>query len=329
MAPDHVDDEWEYEVDSTSFGRMRGLPKYQVSYGLNHVDDDGISHSGIRQTWNGVKERRRGVLELPQGILTAFQVLYYSREEEETSQQFLAHAETTIVEGFTEYVAKDGTVYRAHPNYQNRGPWYDWAIIPCPHKSHDMKRNPDWKVLGKLRDPKAGEGLAMGPTEDSEETTNKRGAASKKKDKQNELVRMKSYCMSKFGLNHVPAKVLAFFSCPENGKPRVLVQACRPWMQKNYDRSSVIFESWHLQVLVNDKEMGTENGKNKGTKPLKAIETYLTPQYMLIPATELKERIYVVEETPGIHESLPNNKDVSGHCILVTDRMTNWAPNFL
>jgi hypothetical protein len=33
------------------------------------------------------------------------------------------------VDCFTEYIHKNGTKFRSHPNYHNEGPWYDWASV--------------------------------------------------------------------------------------------------------------------------------------------------------------------------------------------------------
>ena len=35
----------------------------------------------------------------------------------------------TALPCYTEYCSPDGTRYRAHPNYNNEGPWYDWGLI--------------------------------------------------------------------------------------------------------------------------------------------------------------------------------------------------------
>ena len=55
---------------------------------------------------------------------------------------------------------------------------------------------------------------------------------------------------------------------------------------------------------------------------------HLRPLLNVIEATQFKARIYVVEETPGIHESLLERK-YSGHMIMVTDRKSHWPELFL
>ena len=115
------------------------------------------------------------------------------------------------------------------------------------------------------------------------------------------------------GPKHVPAKIIAMYVDPEDGMDMALVHACRPWMQKNYDRTSAITESWHLQYLRD-----LHDPKNS---------TPLRPKYMEVPASCLTTNCFIVEETPGIHDCLPDEV-YTGHLIYITDRATTWAENF-
>ena len=42
---------------------------------------------------------------------------------------FFGLAQGDIVNIFTEYTDNDDVLYRAHPNFQNGGAWYDWAMV--------------------------------------------------------------------------------------------------------------------------------------------------------------------------------------------------------
>jgi hypothetical protein len=35
----------------------------------------------------------------------------------------------TALPCYTEYCSPDGIWYRTHPNYNNKGPWYDWGLV--------------------------------------------------------------------------------------------------------------------------------------------------------------------------------------------------------
>jgi hypothetical protein len=48
---------------------------------------------------------------------------------------------------------------------------------------------------------------------------------------------------------HVPARLIAFFRDSKENQDMAIVHACRPWSAKNYEHSSVITESWNLQVV--------------------------------------------------------------------------------
>ena len=106
----------------------------------------------------------------------------------------------------------------------------------------------------------------------------------KGKDRKQQAV---SYCEHKHSNGYVPAKIVALFIDPEDGIEMAIVQACQLWMQKNYDCTSAIMESWHLQYI-----------RDTGSLHLRPLLNVIEK------ATQFKERIYVVEETPGIHESL-------------------------
>ena len=217
---------------------------------------------------------------------------------------------STVVEGYTEYVGHLGCLFRAHPNYRKLGIWCDWSIIQCPNDCIDLLRNshyhsyPDMNLL----DPLPGEGPPVFHTS----TDNKRRHIGKKTNIKQE--RPLSWTEDMCGSGYVPAKILSLYVDPHTGVDMALVHACRPWMQKNYDRSSAITECWHLQYI-------RDEDKQSNYLPLR-------PYYNIIPASCLTYNIFVVEETPGIHDSMPDN-EITGHLIFITDRVTCWAEAFL
>ena len=131
-----------------------------------------------------------------------------------------------------------------------------------------------------------------------------------------------SYCETQHGTHHVPAKVVALFTCPDDTtQAKALVHACRPWMQKNYDRTSAITESWHLQYY---KELGDV------TDPITKVTNHgkwYTPVYAVINADELKENIFCIEESPGLPETIEIEPS-AGHVIFITDRISHWPGLF-
>jgi hypothetical protein len=238
---------------------------------------------------------------LPRGVLEAFRCLFYDKDDPRITRE---QRKATVVDGFTEYNTVDGTNYRVHPNFNNAGSWYDWAIIKCPHNNIDLMRQVEY------RPRHTGSGKPI-----KRESIGRTGKG--RKD-----VVVESTGQKKYGPGHVPAKVIALYMCPVDRVPKAIVHACRPWMQMNYNKSSTILECWHLQYKQEQdyKIVGPTKQRRKIIK--------LRPQYASIRADCLLERVVVFQETPGIHETIEDDIS-SGHVILVTDRREVWPNEFL
>ena len=50
---------------------------------------------------------------------------------------------------YTEY-SRDGIQFRAHPNYQNEGPWFDWAFIKYKKTDYKDMNKHERKLKGKV-----------------------------------------------------------------------------------------------------------------------------------------------------------------------------------
>lgn len=281
---------------------LQGNPKFVISYNHSFTEPD----PGVEPTrhdactaqcqWQGTYVHK-SLVALPQSMVECFANAYFGNLP---GAVVTDEMKQLTIDGYTECLpdAEDGVVYRAHPNFMSAGPWYDWAIIGCPNGNQDLQRNPDVGVINnKSHDDE------VAPT-----------VPGKTKSGSNCRAPQYSYCTRKYGRFHVPCKILCFFRCPLEGVELAIVHACRPWMQKNYDRSSAISESWHLQML--EEQIGNRRRNN------------LIPAYNIVDAADLIEQISVYEETPGIHTSLPD-EEYSGHVIFVTDRSTNWAQEFM
>ncbi len=181
--------------------------------------------SGIDCQWQGDEKRRKGELELPHAMLLAFHNLYYNpaNNAEHHSKSHRTHSILpqekrlrTVVNGYTEYVLEKHVRYRVHPNYKSNGPWYNWAIIKCPHDNIDLVCNPDpsWPT----NPPAEGEGPPS-----VEETIFGKG----KREGTKTVVRPVSYCETKYGPQHVPAKVVVLLCRQETKKNH---QQRKPWI---------------------------------------------------------------------------------------------------
>ena len=127
----------------------------------------------------------------------------------------------------------------------------------------------------------------------------------------------RSHLTDTYGEDHVPARILALYKDPITFKDMAMVHACRPTMEINVLRSSVITESWHLQHFV-----AKENEQDPKSK------TVLYPLYNPIEAEKIVNRIKVYMETQQIEDTW-DDLESSGHVIVATPRSTHWASAFL
>ena len=345
------------DVSQTKPVGMEGNPKYIVTYEKKYTRCDGLVWHGAVGTWQG-KRKHKGIVEIPAAVLDCIDNLFYSTGgDDDATPAALAKRIATKIVGYTEYIGNGGVRFRAHPNLGNKGPWYDWCILEDPNDNQDYTRlYYDSDDNSCLLDELPLEGPPFKnpatPARNSKSKTkghqvsaksNSRGRSSgiqpprkKRKGRQPRAPKKEvkppatvlSYCQRTHGTedgpNHVPAKIIALFEKPGTNEPMALVHACRPWMQKNYNRTSAITESWHLQYWKEDDPEPPNRSDKKGRRPRQRLRSH----YNLVSVDTIKERIYVVEETPGIHETLPV-AEYSGHVVFVLDRKSVWPAKFL
>ena len=346
------------DVSQTTPLGMEGNPKYIVSYQKKFTACDGLEWYGVVGTWQG-KRTHKGIVEIPAAVLDCIENLFYpTGDDDDATAPALAKRMATTIVGYTEYIGNGGVRFRAHPNLGNKGQWYDWCILEDPNDNQDFTRlyydSDDNSCLMDelpLEGPPFKNPATPARNAKSKTTARKVSAKSnslgrssgrvqpprkKRKGRQQRATeeeeeppaRVLSYCQrvhgTKDGPNHVPAKIIALLEDPETKKPMALVHACRPWMQKNYNRTSAITESWHLQYWKEDDPEPPNRSDKKGRRPRQRLRSH----YNLVSVDTIKERIYVVEETPGIHETLPV-AEYSGHVVFVLDRKSVWPAEFV
>jgi hypothetical protein len=212
---------------------------------------------------------------------------------EEYFQNLSAQQTMPIILGYTEYKLHSGELIRAHPNYGGKGALYDWAIIVDPADRYDY-------LLG-TRIPQLVD-------EDG------------------------SPCLSRLESihpDHVPGRIIALFCDPETGNDMAIVNACRPWSRKNYEYTSVITESWNLQV-VKQVFWVTKDGTlvpEPASKEDQEIERAV-PMYHVIPASNIKQGLFAFQEDDLLADSWPCN-NAAGHVLVVHDRDQFWADEFI
>ena len=205
---------------------------------------------------------------------------------------------------WTEY-KKGKYLYRCHPNYNSGGPWYDWALIPCPNRNRDL-RYVHWEERDK---PK--------PRKDSKH------------------VNWVNTKYAEIGPHIVPAKIIHFFTVRdiETGKDvtelHCIVHACAPWNKDNESMSCQIMENHRLQSKVEKKKGRKKRGgepKQKKNKVDPNDEFHERPIYNIIKASSLIRPVEVYEEVPGIYEHKP--REESQHSVIMLLPYEEWASEF-
>ena len=184
---------------------------------------------------------------------------------------------------------------RCHPNFQNEGPWYDWAIVkfetdcffhhPNNRREFDTKTRQRLPGLEKVFDPI-----------------------------QNES-QYPEFC--------VPCKILAFAENAQQGTTMALVHGCRfRTINRQTAHDTVLLEFWQLEChnlhdeLPAPPNLGTSNRRG-GRRQQKH---YFVPFLSWVDVTSILRRCMVIEEEPGIHEEKPMSKPKKGQ-----PKELNWV----
>jgi hypothetical protein len=212
---------------------------------------------------------------------------------EEYYQNLSVQQTMPIIMGYTEYMLPSGEVICAHPNYGGKGALFNWAIIVDPADRYDYLLGTQIpKVLNKDGSPCLSRVESMHP-------------------------------------DHVPGRIIALFCDPETGTDMAIVNACRPWSRKNYEYTSVITESWNLQV-VKQAFWVTKDGtmvSEPASKEDQEIER-VAPMYLVIPTSDIKQGLFAFQEDDVLADSWPCS-NASGHVLVVHDREQFWADEFI
>jgi hypothetical protein len=160
---------------------------------------------------------------------------------------------------FTEIIHKKKT-YRAHPNYRNGGPWYDWAMIKYAPSDADRVRA--------------------------------------KTDKYKKI-------FSAYPPGYYPAKLLGFFKINEN--LHCIIHCTDTKLNSNKD--SCLTERWNLEYEA---------------RPRRGIR-HRQPIFRYVEVDTIEDRVFVVEESPGVFAEL--QQDMSTSIVMVKHKDT-WKNYF-
>jgi hypothetical protein len=160
---------------------------------------------------------------------------------------------------FTEIIHKKKT-YRAHPNYRNDGPWYDWAMVRYEPSHEDLER------------------------------------AERNLEHQIE---------SAYPPGYYPAKLLGYFMLNEN--LHCVIHCTETKISSVND--SCLTERWNL-------EYNTHQRRNRDMRT--------TPLFRHCEVECIEDRVFVVEESPGVWADLQN---MSSSVVMVKHK-SKWKDYF-
>jgi hypothetical protein len=108
-----------------------------------------------------------------------------------------------------------------------------------------------------------------------------------------------------------------------------IVHACHPWSSKNYEYTSVITESWNLQVVKQSFWLTIDGNliDEQSSEEDQVVER-LCPMYHVIPANDIKRGLFAIQEDDVLADSWPCN-NATGHVLVVHDRDEFWADEFI
>jgi hypothetical protein len=266
-------------VTNVSF--MVGQPKYKVVLQSRKNAVTGRNSYTLVANW-AINKTRKGKPSLPLPILQLFKEEYFSISNDTPLSSFLDRE----ICGYTEYNHK-GKVYRSHPNPHNVGEWYDWVVLKCPNNEVDGRYS------------------------------NLSVRSERRRSQKESVAPINSSCVENtYGRGSVPARIVALYRDPITGVDKAIVHACRPMMELNVERSSVIQDSWHLQHFVDYK---IEKDPRSGT--------LLVPLYNIVLTSSFIDRIRVFMECREI-ENTWLDIESSGHVISLAKRSTHWSASF-
>ena len=194
---------------------------------------------------------------------------------------------------------------RCHPNYKNEGPWYDWVMVEYDSTDYFFQHKSKYKSTL---------------------------AAYEKSNKEEPWCPIKH--TTQYEDQFVPSKVLAVASVPpeddDDDGIRILVHPClfRTTGSQTEDDTTLL-EFWHLAYTSLHKDLpGTGRAYHGGNLALEE-QRYDAPQLNWIRTDSILCTCLVIEETPGLHQSVPTDwKGRPGSRVILVRGRDRWGGEF-
>jgi hypothetical protein len=130
--------------------------------------------------------------------------------------------------------------------------------------------------------------------------------------------------------NHVPCRVLSFYTDPIDGVEKAFVHRCHIRSNWNKQRDSVLIELWTVETTRSNWYLTNTGEYHQDKKRAKNCElfTRLCPLYRQIPAKTIVDGIWAIPDSDVFQDFSIPRKDTF-HVMVVKDRDKYWAHEFL
>ena len=200
---------------------------------------------------------------------------------------------------FTELRSKkDGTIIRAHPNYQGGGPWYDWCLVQW--SSDFIKANKAYRCKDVFDLKSTSNGFKEVLTHLSDHCLD-----APYEEQEREILVGSSLTY------YVPSKILGFVRWVNSNNEtevKAVVHCCDTFCRTN----SLLTRQWRL--LPGPPERG---GEDSPTSPTAFVDI-----------KDIATPIRVIEQEPGFSKDCDNDERLR-HVFEVFDRRNSWGNRFV
>lgn len=213
----------------------------------------------------------------------------FSEEYSETINAIGDHHQLTI-RCFTEMITPTGSTVRAHPNFRAAGAIYDWVVVKDPNGGFDH-------------------------------------ATKHRKEIPPEYVRNSTFSrIETENPGCVPARVLSFFVDPITHQKKAIVHPCRPWMNINEHKSSVLTESWNLQCTLERFYVDDDGTYTLVYMRGQRAKLRYAPMYHIVDIHQIIDAVFAISEEDALEISW---KPSGGNVLVICDRDKYWGNEFL
>ena len=300
-------DEEEEDDEEPRLGRTRYRVYANTPQGTVNPSEPGVGHYQVTKAF------RKNSCKAHFAISPVVEDFLRWQPQEEHDKIFVQELDGEIFWEFrteVSIVLKDRTEgtqrvkLRCHPNYRNEGPWYDWVVVNFDSKEVIFQRDNASSKRRYLRN--GGKEEEWDPIEGSTQ---------------------------QYDDSCIPCKVLAIAQNPKDEKDvRLLVHGCQYRTDnKQTEFDTVLLEFWQLAYhdLYDHLPKAWRDNRRRNSRNPKKDLPHKAPQLSWIKLDTVVTRCLVVEEDPGIFETVPlSPKGDEKNWVMLLRPHIRWATEF-